>query len=143
MTPEIDGDLHEGTGQRLMALALELSASGQLRAAAQVRAAAADLRDLAGASYPPVLIESGLDAGLEELVERHPAIVQLQGAVGRRLPRQVELVAYRTAERGLTSAMADAGSSTIVLAVHAEPRKLVVTVTNSSNGAVLASEIPI
>lgn len=135
----VERDLHDGAQQRLMALALELDGNGDRRGAAQVRAAVDELRQLTRGVYPHALVEGGLDAGLEEFVERMPATVRLQGHTGRRLARATETVAYFTVSEGVTNALKHASASTIDVRVAVEGRWLVVSVVDDGCGGADAS----
>lgn len=112
----VERDLHDGAQQRLVSLSLELEVARRAlgaggdpavrrsleRAAAEARAALAELRDLALGIHPLVLTESGLGAAVESLADRTPVDVQVD--VGpERYPPAVEGAAYFVIAEALTN----------------------------------------
>jgi signal transduction histidine kinase len=97
----LERDLHDGAQQRLLSLALTLglaqrSAADQETlawAVAELRAAVAELRELAHGIYPTVLGEEGLAAALESLAEADGRL-RVRGVTEQRLPAAVESAAY-------------------------------------------------
>jgi signal transduction histidine kinase len=112
----IERDLHDGTQQRLVSIAMSLGllesrlpAQGtekplvhETREALAV--ALAELRELTHGINPPLLIERGLPAALDELCRRAALPTRLELAIDRRLPDQIESAAYFVASEGLTNA---------------------------------------
>jgi signal transduction histidine kinase len=99
----LERDLHDGAQQRLISLALSLrlmalrsgSSSERLHdAEAQVKAALADLREIAHGLYPNALADEGLAAALETLVEGHPIRITLGPLPDGRFAPPVESAAY-------------------------------------------------
>jgi signal transduction histidine kinase len=105
----LERDLHDGTQQRLVTLALEIrlarhqvpGLAGALAPIEQeMRAAVGELRELARGLYPAVLADEGLAAGLEALSDEHPALALRELAEGR-FPERVEWTAYLTVTEAL------------------------------------------
>lgn len=100
----LERDLHDGAQQRLLAVSYELrlaraEADAELarvldRAADEVRAALAELRDLAHGIFPAVLDEAGLGPALWTLADTATGPVELDGVPADRLPPDVERAAY-------------------------------------------------
>ncbi|HKD88181.1 MAG TPA: GAF domain-containing protein, partial [Streptosporangiaceae bacterium] len=104
---EIERDLHDGTQQRLISLAVGLRAAqgrlppGQQDVAAQwsrtaqgLTDAIEELREISRGLHPVVLEKRGLAPALRELVRRGSIPVKLDVQVSGRLPERVEVAAY-------------------------------------------------
>ncbi|HTF54692.1 MAG TPA: AAA family ATPase [Pseudonocardia sp.] len=126
----IERDLHDGAQQRLVSLALRLRAaqagappsSGELAVeldslVSEVASALDELRELARGIHPVVLVGGGLHAALEALALRSAVPVELNVAVERRLPEQVEIAAYYVVSEALTNAAKHAGASLVQVQV--------------------------
>jgi signal transduction histidine kinase len=113
----IERDLHDGTQQRLVSIAmslglLETKLPAQASAArplvretrAALALALAELRELTHGINPPLLTERGLPAALDELCRRAALPAHLDLKLDRRLPGQVESAAYFVASEALTNA---------------------------------------
>jgi signal transduction histidine kinase len=113
----IERDLHDGTQQRLVSIAMTLGfAEAKLdadRPAVQpvlreardaLSAALAELRELTQGIRPAILVERGLAAALDDLARRAALPVRLDVSVSGRLPEQVEGAAYFVASEALTNA---------------------------------------
>jgi signal transduction histidine kinase len=101
-------DLHDGAQQRLVTLALALrlartrlgpgvdpAFAGNLdQAEAELRAALADLRELAQGIFPVILAEEGLSAAVEALAEEAAVPIEITALPGERLDSPVEAAAY-------------------------------------------------
>jgi signal transduction histidine kinase len=101
----LERDLHDGAQQRLVALSLTLrllrgqvstgaTAASLDEADAELRAATADLRELAHGIFPAVLADEGLAAAIEDLAEGARIPVRIDGLPAGRLPAGVETAAY-------------------------------------------------
>ena len=75
----VERDLHDGAQQRLVALAMRLDLARQTTGASaalldeattELRAAVAEVRDLARGLHPTILVEAGLGPAIEALAER-------------------------------------------------------------------------
>ncbi len=102
----VERNLHDGAQQRMATLALELAmlrdrASGDPavaasldRAAAELKQAIAELRELASGIHPAILTEEGLPAAVEALADRSSLPVWVRADFDARLPGPVEATAY-------------------------------------------------
>jgi len=113
----IERDLHDGTQQRLVSIAISLGLlesklpAGSAQARPLVRetreslmAALAELRELTQGIHPTILTERGLPTALDELCRRAALPAHLQLDLDRRLPDQVETAAYFVVSEALTNA---------------------------------------
>jgi signal transduction histidine kinase len=125
----IERDLHDGTQQRLVALALDVRRTQtgvpdthpQLRAeladiAGGLVAVLDDLREISRGIHPALLTNGGLGPALKALARRSPLPVELTVTLDGRLPDQVEVAAYYVVAEALTNA-----------AKHAQPTAIWVT----------------
>jgi signal transduction histidine kinase len=111
----LERDLHDGTQQRLVSLAMRLgmaraNPSGapqahQVIAEAheEAKAALTELRNLVRGLHPVVLEDRGLDAALSGVAARMPVPVRVTVDVPRRPPPTIEAVAYFVVSEGLTN----------------------------------------
>jgi signal transduction histidine kinase len=111
----LERDLHDGTQQRLVALAMRLGlARAQpgdeaharrviAEAHEEAKAALADLRNLIRGLHPAVLEDRGLDAALSGVTARLPIPVRLTVDVPRRPSPTIEAVAYFVVSESLTN----------------------------------------
>jgi GAF domain-containing protein len=103
----IERDLHDGTQQRLVSLALKLQAAraaappeaDELRSqldgvAAELTSTLDELREFARGIHPAILAEGGLRPALKALARRSAVPVELAVVVDRRLPEQIEVAAF-------------------------------------------------
>ncbi|MBB3728828.1 sensor histidine kinase [Nonomuraea dietziae] len=136
----IERDLHDGTQQRLVWLAMNL---GMARAtlkdlpepAMQVitqaheesKQALKELRDLVRGLHPAVLTDEGLDAALSGLAARAPFPVRLSVDVAQRASPTIEAVAFFVVSETLTN-----------IAKHAEATKASITVVRKGDRLRLA-----
>jgi len=143
----IERDLHDGTQQRLVSIAmslglLETKLPGQAAAAKPIvretrealALALAELRELTHGISPALLTERGLAAALDELCRRAALPTRLDLAIERRLPDQIESAAYFMASEALTNAAKHShGREVTVLASYAD-RSLTVEVADDGIG---------
>jgi signal transduction histidine kinase len=135
----IERDLHDGTQQRLVAIAMTLGLAESKLAAdravvgpvvREARDALAhaleELRELSQGIRPAILVERGLAAALDDLSRRAALPVRLEVAIGGRLPEQVEAAAYFVASEALTNA-----------AKHSHAREVCVTALHDDGTLVL------
>jgi PAS domain S-box-containing protein len=115
----IQRNLHDGAQQRLTSVLLSLGrlrgtqvgAAGLLEAAIEELAAGLEeLRELASGLHPALLTERGLATALEALVMRAPLPVELEIALDRRLPEQIEVAAYYVVAEALANVQKHAGA---------------------------------
>ncbi|MGO9956398.1 MAG: histidine kinase [Solirubrobacteraceae bacterium] len=113
----IERDLHDGTQQRLVSIAmslglLEAKLPNQAQAAQplvretreELALALAELRELTHGINPPLLTERGLPAALDELCRRAGIPTRLDLTLDQRLPGQIETAAYFMVSEALTNA---------------------------------------
>jgi signal transduction histidine kinase len=148
----IERDLHDGTQQRLVSIAmalglLESKLPPQAIAAkplvSETRAALAlaleELRELTHGINPPLLTERGLPAALDELCRRAALPTRLDVALDRRLPDQIESAAYFTASEALTNAAKHSHGSEIRVTASCESRHLIVEITDDGIGGAVST----
>jgi signal transduction histidine kinase len=111
----VERNLHDGAQQRLAALALSLAmlrerggadpatAASLAQAAAELKRAIDELRELARGIHPAVLTEEGLPAAVESLAERSAVPVRVAADFDTRLPEPVETVAYFVVSESLAN----------------------------------------
>jgi signal transduction histidine kinase len=137
----IERDLHDGTQQRLVSIAMSLgllesklpSQEGEARPLLRetreaLAVALEELRELTHGINPPLLVERGLSAALDELCRRAALPTHLSLELDRRLPDHVESAAYFVASEALTNA-----------AKHSHARE--VRVLASCHGGTLTVEV--
>ena len=97
----LERDLHDGAQQRLVSLSISLALvssaypeAALLRAQEELRAANADLRELAHGIYPSVLVDEGLAEALVALREETPIVLELGVLPKGRFPPEIEATAY-------------------------------------------------
>ncbi|HET7735235.1 MAG TPA: histidine kinase [Nocardioidaceae bacterium] len=140
----LERNLHDGAQQRLLALALQLSAaqvngspdrmSTALREGiGELQAAVAELRELANGLHPAVLGEHGLRAALESLGARFPVTLDLDG-VDQRFAPEVEEATWFVACEAVTNAVKHARATSIQLRLRRTDDSLTVEVSDDGAG---------
>jgi signal transduction histidine kinase len=142
----LERDLHDGTQQRLVSLALQLGMAranpagpeqAQLviaEAHDETKAALAELRNLIRGLHPPVLEDRGLDAALSGVAARMPIPVKVTVEVPRRPPATVEAVAYFVVSEGLTNISKHAQASQAEVVVQRAGDRLHIIVSDDGVG---------
>ena len=142
----LERDLHDGTQQRLVSLAMRLGmARAELPDAAQAhrviaeaheeaKAALAELRHLVRGLHPAVLEDRGLDAALSGVAARLPIPVRLTVDVPRRPPPTIEAVAYFVVSEGLTNIAKHAQASQAEVFVQRANDRLHIIVSDDGVG---------
>ncbi len=145
----IERDLHDGTQQRLVSVALGLRL-GRARletdpgaalelideAIDELAEATAELRELARGIHPAVLTQGGLRPALAALVERARTPSRLVEAPAERLPTSVESAAYFVVAEALTNVDRYAeATSAEVRAVRRDDRLVVEIADDGCGGA--------
>jgi signal transduction histidine kinase len=143
----IERDLHDGTQQWLVSLALEvrnaqasvLDTQPQLRIdladiADGLVAALHDLREISRGIHPALLARRGLDPALEALARRSPLPVELDINLGGRLPDHVEVAAYYVVAEAFTNAAKHARPTAIWVAADVVDGRLRLTVRDDGIG---------
>ena len=118
----IERNLHDGSQQRLTALAIKLSLACELAEShddqvreilaelrTDVREAAAELRCLAHGIYPPVLVESGLPAALSAIARRSTLPITVHATALGRYPAEIEAAVYFCCLEAIQNACKHAG----------------------------------
>ena len=127
----IERDLHDGTQQRLVSIAMSLGLveaklPGDPERAKPIVAetrnalttALAELRDLTQGIYPTILTERGLPAALDELCSRSAITAHLRLFLDGRLPIPVETAAYYVVSEALTNAAKHAQATEVRVAAR-------------------------
>ncbi len=143
----IERDLHDGTQQRLVSLALELRGAEatvrpeqeELRAqiahvASGLAAATEDLQQISRGIHPAILSEGGLGPALKTLARRSAIPVELSVRTDRRLPQPAEVAAYYVVSEALTNAAKHARASTVRVAVTAHDTHVVLSIRDDGVG---------
>jgi signal transduction histidine kinase len=143
----IERDLHDGTQQRLVALAMNLGMTRaamrdgppELRQAVanaheEAKQALAELRHFIRGLHPAVLDELGLDAALSGIAARSPVPVRLTVELGERPAVAVEAVAYFVVSEALSNVVRHAAASRVEVVVRQRPGELLVTITDDGHG---------
>ncbi len=143
----IERDLHDGTQQRLLSLAMNLGmarvalsdASDPARAAIErahdeATLALTELREFVRGLHPSVLDDRGLDAALSGIVARSPIPVALRVDVPTRCAPSIEAIAYFVVSESLTNVVKHARATRIEVVVERLGDRLRVTVTDDGRG---------
>jgi signal transduction histidine kinase len=143
----IERDLHDGTQQRLVSLALAARAaaaelpteSRELRKrlssiAAGLGAAVKELQELSRGIHPAILSDAGLGPALESLALRSPIPVELEVATRERFPQPVEIAAYFAGSESLANAAKHSQASRIDIALTQETEGLLLSVRDDGIG---------
>jgi signal transduction histidine kinase len=122
----IERDLHDGTQQRLLALALELRAAqaatppelDQLRAhlahtAQGLAEVTTELQEISRGIHPAILSSGGLAPALKTLARRSAVPVELTVNANQHLAEPVEVAAYYIVSEALTNAAKHAHASVV------------------------------
>jgi signal transduction histidine kinase len=142
----LERNLHDGTQQRLVSLAMNL---GMARAQAstaeeaqqaiaeaheEAKAALAELRDLIRGLHPAVLEDRGLDAALSGVAARMPIPVRVSVDLPRRPAPVIEAVAYFIVSEGLANIAKHAQASQAEVVVQQAGDRLHVIVSDDGAG---------
>jgi signal transduction histidine kinase len=142
----LERNLHDGTQQRLVSLAMNLGMARAQTATVEeaheaiaeaheeAKATLAELRNLIRGLHPPVLEDRGLDAALSGVVARMPIPVRLTVNVPRRLPPTIEAVAYFVVSEGLTNITKHARATQADVFVQQDGERLHIIVTDDGVG---------
>ncbi|MFF7590663.1 sensor histidine kinase [Kitasatospora purpeofusca] len=143
----IERDLHDGTQQRLVSLAVNLGLAmatqpdlpaGAREALAgahlEAKRAIEELNDLVRGLHPAVLEDRGLDAALSGLAARAPLPVRLRVDLAERAAPAVESVAYFVVSEALTNVTKHARATRAEVTVRRVGRVLRVNITDDGLG---------
>ncbi|QDY75412.1 GAF domain-containing sensor histidine kinase [Streptomyces qinzhouensis] len=143
----IERDLHDGTQQRLVSLALQLRTAqlsvppgaGELNrqldeVAAGLVDAVDELRELARGIHPAVLAEGGLHAALKALARRSAVPVRLDLRTRERYPEPIEIAAYYAVSEALANTAKHAGADLVDVRVEVLDDRLHISVGDDGHG---------
>jgi signal transduction histidine kinase len=142
----LERDLHDGTQQRLVSLAMNLGmAKAQATTAEQARhaiaeaheeakAALTELRNLIRGLHPAVLEDRGLDAALSGVTARIPLPVRLTVDLTHRPAPVIEAVAYFVVSEALTNVAKHARASQAEVVVQCAGDRLHVIISDDGVG---------
>jgi signal transduction histidine kinase len=143
----IERDLHDGTQQRLVAIAMSLGlldarlpadARGAkpivLEAREALAVALAELRELTQGIYPTALTERGLPAALNDLCQRATLPTHLECSLTERLSPAVETAAYFLVSEALANAVKHAQATELRISVSVATARLMVEVIDDGIG---------
>jgi signal transduction histidine kinase len=143
----IERDLHDGTQQRLVSLALAArtaeahAAAGRgdlpaelSRIAAGLADATTELQEFSRGIHPAILSERGLGPALRTLARRSPIPVDLDVTTSARWPEAVEIAAYYIASEALANTMKHAQATHIQMSVTARNGSLLLSVRDDGTG---------
>jgi signal transduction histidine kinase len=144
----VERNLHDGAQQRLVSISLALGiARSQVGAtseqemavalddaAAELRLALVELRELARGIHPVILSEAGLGPALVSLAERSPIPVTVTAVPPERLPSRVEETAYYVASEALANAAKHAHATAVSISARRLEGELLVEVGDDGVG---------
>jgi signal transduction histidine kinase len=141
----LERDLHDGTQQRLVSLAMRLGMARAnpdaeqaqeviAQAHEEAKAALAELRNLVRGLHPAVLEDRGLDAALSGVAARMPIPVRLTVDVARRPSPTIEAIAYFVVSEGLSNITKHAEASQAEVFVQRSGDRLHIIVSDDGIG---------
>jgi len=147
----IERDLHDGTQQRLVSLAMNLGMAKSALADApeparraveeaheEAKRTLTELRGFIRGLHPAVLDDRGLDAALSGIAARAPLPVDVHVSVPQRCSPTIEAVAYFVVSEALTNVARHAQASRAAVVVHQVGGRLRVTVSDDGRGGASA-----
>jgi signal transduction histidine kinase len=143
----IERNLHDGTQQRLVSLALALRAveadvpsdltelrSELSQVATGLTDAVTELQEIARGIHPATLTQNGLVPALRTLGRRSPIPVDLDITLEGRLPEPVEVAAYYVASEALANAAKHAQATAIEVALGQRDDAVIVSIRDNGIG---------
>jgi signal transduction histidine kinase len=143
----IERDLHDGTQQRLTALAMNLGIARKAladqpgpaqevieQAHLEAKQALAELRGFVRGLHPVVLDDRGLADALPGIVARSPVPVTLEIDIARRPAPSVEAVAYFVVSEALTNVVKHAEATGVDITVCRRGDRLLIEVRDDGRG---------
>ncbi|SNR56895.1 sensor histidine kinase [Actinomadura mexicana] len=143
----IERDLHDGTQQRLISLALDLRAVEALVPAEQpelrsrvaaiaggLAAALEELREISRGIHPAILSEGGLRPALRALARRCPVAADLDVRVEGRLPQATEVAAYYFVAEALANVAKHARARSVQVRAEVGGDRLALCVSDDGLG---------
>jgi signal transduction histidine kinase len=152
MRRRIERNLHDGTQQRIVALALELRAikedcpeqpeleSRLSRAMHELAGLHDELREISRGLHPAILSQAGLVPAMNSLARRAALPVKLNVDVPGRLPEPVEVAAYYVVSEALANAAKHSGATTIHVDVAAHDDLLHVGILDNGAGGAIEAD---
>jgi signal transduction histidine kinase len=143
----IERDLHDGTQQRLVSLALAMRAAEAgtppgrddlrtelSRIAAGLVDAVAELREISRGIHPAILSQGGLGPALRTLARRSAIPIDLNTAKNVRLPEPVEVAVYYVTSEALANAAKHAQASCIEVSLATSDGSLLLSIRDDGVG---------
>ena len=143
----IERDLHDGTQQRLVSLALAVRNAeadvppdrGDLRGvlshiATGLADAVADLQEFSRGIHPAILARGGLGPALRTLARRSAIPVELDITADTRFPEPIEVAAYYVASEALANATKHAQASRVEVTLATRNGRLLLSVRDDGVG---------
>ncbi|HEX2073097.1 MAG TPA: sensor histidine kinase [Geodermatophilus sp.] len=143
----VERDLHDGTQQRLVSIAMTLGLAestvgsdpdGARRIVEEARtslgAALQELREISQGLHPGILTERGLGPAVRELAYRAPVAIELTVPAERRLPPSVEAAAYYVVAEALANVAKHASATAVSVSVTEGGNRVVVEVCDDGIG---------
>ena len=143
----IERDLHDGTQQHLVALAMNLGMAREKfasdpdgarelvdRAHTQAKDSIVELRNVIRGVYPAVLTDRGLDAALSALAARSPVPVRLRVDLPTRPGPTAEAIAYFVVSESLTNVARHSGARGVAVDVERVADRLRLSVIDDGRG---------
>ena len=142
----LERDIHDGPQQRLVRLTMDLGRARRKLAEdpeavaliddalEQARSTVAELRSLSRGVAPPLLVDRGLGAAIEEMLTHAAVPVQATLDVPEGLPPHVETAAYFVIAEALTNVAKHSGASVAMVTVAPVGGALQVTVADDGVG---------
>lgn len=130
----LERDLHDGPQQGLVRLQMDIARAERLMAHDPERAreilskagltaseTLGELRGLSRGIAPPLLVDRGLRAAVEQLAASHPAQVTVHDGIRSRLPEQVETSLYFAVSKTLTNVAKHARAQAVDVLLRHSP----------------------
>lgn len=143
----IERDLHDGTQQRLVTLALQLQAIRKAlpptldalpteleRIENGLRDGLEELREISHGVHPAILSEGGLGPALKSLARRSALPVELDLGIVGRLPQAVEVAAYYVVCEALANATKHANASVVRVGLEVDNGALHLSIDDDGVG---------
>jgi signal transduction histidine kinase len=143
----IERNLHDGTQQQLVSLALAVRAAeanvpperrdlraGLSRVATGLVAAVEDLQELSRGIHPAILSAGGLGPALRTLARRSAIPVELDVTTDARLPEPIEVAVYFVASEALANATKHAHASRIEVSLAPRDGGLLLSIRDDGVG---------
>ena len=144
---KLERDIHDGPQQRLVRLNMDLARTRKQmeqnperaremlgEAMAQTQETLAELRQLSRGIAPPVLVDRGLEAAIDETAARSTIPVTVYSSIPGKLPDHVEQAAYFVISESLVNANKHSRATTIDLITAVQDGWLYVTITDDGMG---------